>query len=140
MRPFERIHDAVPKALSVAGQMTVGDVVQMEKVIHKVAHDAEVVRCAIIVAVGSEFAGLQAAHRRYLLLGKVRGQGNYPFERLCCDSVAVVVVRGREWTMVDEVREDEKGWFLDGWSRRERESADEAGGRVGRSRRWRQSR
>jgi len=39
MRPFERIHDAVPKALSVAGQMSVGDVVQMEKVIHEVAHE-----------------------------------------------------------------------------------------------------
>jgi hypothetical protein len=39
MRPFERIHDAVPKVLSVAGQMTVGDVVQMEKVIHEVAHE-----------------------------------------------------------------------------------------------------
>jgi len=33
---------------------------------------AEVVRCAIIVAVGSEFASLQAAHCGYLLLGKVR--------------------------------------------------------------------
>jgi hypothetical protein len=140
MRPFEGIHDAVRKALSVAGQMAVGDIVQVEEVIHKVAHDAEAVRCAIIVAVGGEPASLQAAHPGYLLLGKVRGAGNYPLERVCCDGVAVVVVREREWTMVDEVREDEKGWLLDGRSRRERERTDEAGGRVGRSRRRRQSR
>lgn len=74
--------------------MTVGDIVQVKEVIHKVAHDAEVVRCAIIVAVGSELASLQAAHLGYLLLGKVRGVGNYPFDRLCCDGVAVIVVRG----------------------------------------------
>jgi hypothetical protein len=140
VRPFECIHDAVPKALSVAGQMTVGDVVQVEEVIHKVAHDAEVVRRAIIVAVGGEFASLQAAHLGHLLLGKVRGVGDYPFERVCRDGVAVVVVRGRERAMADEVREDEKGRFLDGRSRREREGTDEAGGRAGRSRRWRQSR
>jgi len=89
--------------------MTVGDIVQMEEVIHKIAHDAEAVRCAIIVAVGGEFASLQAARRGYLFLGEVRGMRNYPLERVCRDGVAVIVVREGEWTMVDEVREDEKG-------------------------------
>ena len=79
MRPFECIHDTVPKALGVAGQMTVGDIVQVEEVIHKVAHDAEATRCAIIIAVGGELASLQAAHLGHLLLGKVRGMGDYPF-------------------------------------------------------------
>ncbi len=130
VRPFESIHYAVPKAQSVTGQITVGDIVQVEEIKHKVAHDAEAVRCAIVIAVCSESAGLQAAHSGYLLLGKLRGIGNYPFERVCFDSVAVVVVSGREWTGVDEVWKDDKGWFVDGWGGRE--STDEAGGRVGR--------
>jgi hypothetical protein len=49
---------------------------------HEVAHDAEAVRCAVIVAVGGEFAGLQAAHSGHLALWKVRKIGNDPFERV----------------------------------------------------------
>jgi hypothetical protein len=99
--------------------MAVGDIIQVEEIIHKVAHDAEVVRRAVIEAVRSEFAGLQAAHSGHLVLGKVRQIGYYPLERVGCDGVAVIVVREREWTVGEEVREDEKGRFDDGWGRRE---------------------
>ena len=109
VRPFKRIHDAVPKALTIPGQITVGDIVQMKEIVHEVAHDAEVVRCAVIVAEGSEFARSQAAHTGYLGLSNVRKIGNYPFERFYCNSIAFVVEREREWTMGDEVRKYEKG-------------------------------
>jgi hypothetical protein len=52
-----------------------------------------VVRSAVIVDVCSEFAGLQAAHSGHLVLRKVRKIGRDPFEGVCCDGVAVIVVR-----------------------------------------------
>ena len=126
MRPFECIHDTVPKALSIPGQITVGDIVQVEEIIHKVAHDAEAIRWAVIVAVGSEFARLQASHSGRLLLRELRTMGKHPFERVCRDCVAVVVEGGSEWAMADEVWEDEKRRLDDG--RGGRECTDEAVG------------
>lgn len=108
IRPLKRVHDQVGKALCVSSQITVGDIVQVEEIIHKVAHDAEAARRAVIVAVRSEFASLQAAHSGHLALGKVRRIGEYPVEGVRCDNIAVIVEREREGTMGDEVWEDEE--------------------------------
>jgi len=70
--PLERVHDPVREALSVQSQITVGDVVQVEEIVHKVAHDAEAARRAVIVAVRGKFARLQAAHGGDLAFCKVR--------------------------------------------------------------------
>jgi len=108
IRPLKRVHDQVGKALCVPSQITVRDIVQVEEIIHKVAHDAEATRCAVIVAVRCEFASLQAAHSVHLALGKVRRIGKYPVEGVRCDSIAVIVERERERTVGDEVWEDEE--------------------------------
>ena len=99
IRPLKRVHDQVGKALCVPSQITVGDIVQVEEIIHKVAHDAEAARCAVIIAVRCEFASLQAAHGGHLVLGKVRRIGKYPVEGVRCDSIAVIVEREREGTV-----------------------------------------
>ena len=117
VRPLKRVHDQIGKALRVPSQITVGDIVQVEEIIHKVAHDAEAARRAVIVAVRCELAGLQAAHSDQLALGKVRGIGKYPVEGVRCDSFAVIVERERERTVGDEVREDEEAGLEEcrGW-------------------------
>ena len=113
IRPFECVHDHVGKALRVPSQVTVGDVVQVEEIIHKVAHEAEAGRRAVVVAVRCEFAGLQAMHGDHLALGEVRRAGKYPVERLGGDSVAFLVVRGREGAVRDEVWDNEEVGFED---------------------------
>ena len=108
IRPLKRVHDQVGKALCVPSQITVGDIVQVEEIIHKVAHDAEAARCAVVVAVRCEFASLQAAHGGHLALGKMRRIGKYPVEGVRCDCIAIMVEREREGTVGDEVWEDEE--------------------------------
>ena len=113
MGPFKCVHDHIGKALGVPSQIAVGDVVQVEEIVHEVAHDAEAGRRAVVVAVRGEFAGLQTVHGGHLALGKVRRIGKYPIERLGRDGVAVNVVRGREGAVRDEVWEDEEIGFED---------------------------
>ena len=117
VRPLKRVHDQIGKALRVPSQITVGDIVQVEEIVHKVAHDAEAARRAVVVTIRREFASLQAAHGGQLSLGKVRGIGKYPVEGVRCDSIAVTVERERERTVGDEVREDEEAGLEEcrGW-------------------------
>ena len=92
IRPFECVHDHVGKALCIPGQITVGDVVQVEEIIHKVVHEAEAGRRAVVVAVRCEFAGLHATHGGQLARGEVRRIGKDPVERLGGDGVAFLMV------------------------------------------------
>src|SRR5260221_8459637 len=73
--PFECVHDQVGKPLGVPSQMTIGDVIQVEEMVQKVAHDAEASRCAVIVTVRGEHSCSQAPHSGHLSLGEVRRIG-----------------------------------------------------------------
>jgi hypothetical protein len=118
IRPFECVHDHVGKTLCIPSQITVGYVVQVEEIIHKVAHEAETGRRAVVVAIRREFASLQAMHGSHLALGEVRRTGKDPFKRLGCDGIAFLVVSGREGAVRDKVWEDEEVGFKDDWSGR----------------------
>jgi hypothetical protein len=90
----------------------------VEEIIHKVAHDAEAGRRAIVVAERREFACLHAMHGGQFAWGEVRRIGKDPVERLGCEGVAFLMVRGREGAVREEVWEYEEVGFENGRSGR----------------------
>lgn len=114
--PLESVHDPVGQLRGVLGHHAIGDVVEMEEVVHEVVHDTKALGRAVVIAVGGELTGLEAVHGGDFFGGEVGDEGEHPREGCGSFLVACRVVGKRKVTMRDEIWEHEGGGWRERWS------------------------
>lgn len=107
--PLKGVHNPVSQEPRVLGHHTVGDVVEVEEVVHEVVDDTKALRRTVVIAVRRELTGLEAVHSRDLFGSKVGNVGEHPLKRLCSFLVTIGVVGEREIAVRDKVGKDERG-------------------------------
>jgi hypothetical protein len=112
IREPESIHDDIGENVSLAGHHAITDVIQMEKVIHKVGDDAKAIRSRGVIAICGELSSLKAGKTLALLVVKKWAIGVEPLHGLRRDLITIGMIDQREGAVGHKVRKDEEGWLI----------------------------